>query len=150
VLGQQPSWGRVETREVQADTYEVPGLTRARRLARTRRRWSVAWVEGVISRRGQTQPSYTAAGGVGQVVAGDVSAIDALTDLYGAGLGQIAYLPRVAHTRGAGSAETILCLGRDACALVTLRGAPQVEQVLGQELGVELLRVSSVELEEEV
>ena len=150
VLGQQPSWGRVETREVQAETYEVPGLTRARRLARTRRRWSVAWVEGVISRRGQTQPSYTAAGGVGQVVAGDVSAIDALTDIYGAGLGQIAYLPRVAHTQGAGSAETILCLGRDACALVTLRGAPQVEQVLGQELEVELLRVSSVELEEEV
>lgn len=149
ILGQQPSWGRVETHEVQAETYEAPGFTRSRRLALTRRRWSVAWVEGVISRRGQTQPSYTAAGGVGQVVAGDVSAVDALTHAYGAGLGQLAYLPRVAHTQGAGSPETVLCLGRDACALVTLRGAPQVEQVLGAELGVELLRVSSVELEEE-
>lgn len=149
VLGQQPSWGRVETQEVQADTYEVPGLTRARPLARTRRRWRLGWVEGVISRRGQTSPSYTAAGGVGQVVAGDVSAIDALTDSYGMGLGQLAYLPRVAHTHGAASPETILCLGRDACVLATLRGAPQTEQVLGVELGVELLRVSEVEIEEE-
>lgn len=150
VLGQRPSWGRVEAHEVQADTLSVPGLTAGRRLAPTRRRWSVAWVEGTISRSGQTQPSYTAAGGVGQVVAGDLSAIDALTHGYGAGLGQLAYLPRVSHTSGASSPETILALGRDACALVGLAGAPQVEQVLGEELGVEVLRLSSVELVEEV
>ena len=149
VLGQRPSYGRVETREVQGETVQVPGLTRSRRLAPTRRRWRVSWVEGVVSRRGLAAPSYTAAGGAAQVVAGDLSAIDALTEVAGGGLSQLVYLPRVDHTQGAASAETVLCLGRDRCALVTLQGTPQTEQVWGQEAGHEVVRVSEIELEEE-
>jgi hypothetical protein len=59
------------------------------------------------------------------------------------------YLPRVAHTVGASSPETVQCAGRDLCALVTLRGAPVTENVEGDEVWREIVRVSDVELEEE-
>jgi hypothetical protein len=142
--------GRVEVQEVQADTYEAPGLTRARRLAPTRRRWRVTWSEGLPTRRHLTAPSYQAGGGVPLTSAGDVSVLEALTDSHGAGLGQVVYLPRVAHTVGASSPETVQCPGRDMCALTTLRGAPVTENVEGDEAGGrEIVRISDVELEEE-
>jgi hypothetical protein len=148
-FGAKYSRGRVEVQEAQVATADLPGLTTARRLAPTRRRWRVAWVEGLPTRRHLTSPAHQAAGGQPLASLGDVSIIDALTDTHGGGQGQIVYLPRLKRTVGGASPETSRAPGRDLCALVTLRGAPSVENVEGDEVWREVVRIADVELEEE-
>lgn len=144
------SRGRVVATAPQTAISETPGRRTARLLAPPVRSVSVSWVEGVPSRRHQTAPAHLAGGGLPLVGAGDLSAIDALQHTHGGGLEPFVYLPRVEATPGAGSAETVLALGRDAVIYAALLGAPTVENVHGDELHDEAIRVAGVELGEEV
>lgn len=144
------SRGRVIATTPQTAISETPGRRTARLLAPPVRSVSVSWVEGVPSRRHQTAPAHLAAGGLPLVGAGDLGGLDALQHTHGGGLEPLVYLPRVAATPGAGSAETVTALGRDAVIYAALLGAPTVENVHGDELHDEAIRVAGVELGEEV
>ena len=143
------SRGRVVAVRPDVVLSEAPGRRTARRLAAPTRTVSLAWVEGVPTRRHLTAPAHLAGGGQPLVGAGDLGAIDALQHTHGGGLEPLVYLPRIAATSGASGAETVLALGRD----LVIYGAPigelSVENVEGDEVAREIVRVAGLTISEE-
>lgn len=149
VLGSRYGRGRVEAIEVVGERIEGAGWVRGRRLALDRRRFSVAWPEGLPTRRHLEAPAYQTGGGQPLAHLGDVSALDLVRRYAGAADGQVVYLPRLDRDPTASGAETLQVLGRRLAILCRMDGPPQVENIDGDEEGAEAVRISAVELVEE-
>ncbi len=149
ILGNRWGNGMTTTTAPNVQVQEMPGAISTRRLAPTQRVIGVSWPEGVALNYGD-DPSFLTGGGTQVGMIGDISAADTITSQVGSYVSPVVLCPAIERDPAAVSAETIQLIGRQAAIYGSLTNQITFENVYGTETECEMLRVTGVELVEEV
>jgi hypothetical protein len=153
------SWGRVVETDTATEIIEqADGTSTSRVRAVPRRLVEVGWVDGIetsaaVDPGGEADPDYllasAASGALAAALVGTTpTVLDGIHRAQSGAAGHVVYLPRL--VKGGASDVAVLLNRRGQHLYGRLEGPVRVENVLGEELDTELVRVATLTIREEV